>query len=281
LLDTLTVILVLAAALLHASWHAMVKSGANQIAVLAGMGLVAASASVCALPFLPLPAGPVWAVIGCALFLHLGYKLALARSYALGDLGQAFPFARGFVPLFATAIAFTLLGEIPTSGQLVGIAIVSAGLIWLAADSIRGGIDRRVFIATLVAGLTVAGYSVLDAYGARLAGNWVSFTAWLIVVDSGSFLLLAHAMQGRRLWDELWLYRWRTLVSGLLGLVAFSVFLWALSRSAVGGVTALRESSVLFATLIGMVFFGERRSAHRIGAVALMVLGLGTIAVLR
>ena len=259
----------------------MVKSGSNAIAALAGMGLVAASVSAIALPFLPIPSGPVWIVIVCALFLHAGYKLALARSYALGDLGQAFPLARGFAPLFATAIAFVLLGEIPTIGQLIGIAVVSAGVIWLAVDSIRGDIDRRIFLATLAAGLTVAGYSTLDAYGARLAGTWASFTAWLIVIDSGCFLLLAYIMQGQKLWDELWLYRGRTVMSGLLGFLSFSTFLWALSRSPVGGVSALRESSVLFATTIGMVFLGERCSAHRIGAAALIVIGLATIAVLR
>jgi drug/metabolite transporter (DMT)-like permease len=83
------------------------------------------------------------------------------------------------------------------------------------------------------------------------------------------------------LWDVLWHHRVRTLASGLLGVGSFAVFLWALSRSSIGAVTALRESSVLFAAIIGMVFYGERRSIHRLGAAALIVIGLMVITILR
>lgn len=281
MLDSLTVTLMLIAAVSHASWHALVKSAADGIATLAGMGLVAGLIAACCLPFLPVPPLEVWPVIAGSVCLHFGYKLALARSYKLGDLGQAFPLARGFVPLFAALFAFVFVGEIPRGGQVAGIVCVSGGLLWLAADSIRGGIDRRIFVAALVAGLMVAGYAVVDAYGTRLTGNWLSFTAWLVFVDSGSFFLLIYLAQRRKLLTTLWDNRVRTLASGILGIASFGVFLWALSRSAVGPVAALRESSVLFAAIIGMVFHGERRSAHRLGAAALIVAGLMVITIVR
>ncbi|HWK96704.1 MAG TPA: DMT family transporter [Pseudolabrys sp.] len=281
MIDSLTIALMLSAALLHASWHALIKSAGNGIAAIAGMGLVAAVVAAAILPFVPFPSAAVWLVIAGSVFLHCGYKLALARSYQFGDLGQAFPLARGLVPLFAAVLAFAVIGEVPKGGQAIGIAVVSAGLIWLAVDSARGGIDRRLFTAAIVAGMTVAGYAVVDAYGARLNGDWLSFTAWLVFVDSGSFFLLILAIQGRRLPEQLWRDRVRTLASGLLGVASFGVFLWALSRSAVGSVAALRESSVLFAAIIGMVWYGEPRSPHRLGAAALIVVGLVTITLLR
>ena len=114
-----------------------------------------------------------------------------------------------------------------------------------------------------------------------MAGNWLSFTAWLVFVDSGSFFVLILAYQGRNLPQQLWRNRVRTLTSGLLGVGSFGVFLWALSRSAVGPVAALRESSVLFAAIIGMVWYGEVRSPHRLGAAALIVAGLMVITLLR
>jgi drug/metabolite transporter (DMT)-like permease len=206
--------------------------------------------------------------------LHIGYKLALARTYALGDLGQAYPLARGFVPLFSTVIAFALLDQIPTTGQMLGIAVVSLGLLWLATHSIRDGVDRRLFLVALAAGLTVSGYSIVDAYGTRLNGNWASFTAWLVVVDSFIFGMVVYAMRGAQVWHALWHQRARMLLSGGLGLVSFSVFLWALSRSPIGPVSALRESSVLFSTLIGMAVYDEEKSPHKVGAVALLVAGL-------
>jgi drug/metabolite transporter (DMT)-like permease len=281
MLDSLTIGLMLTAALLHASWHALVKSGTDQIAVLAGMGLVAALVAACALPFVATPSASVWLIIAGSVGLHLGYKLGLAKSYGLGDLGQAYPLARGLVPLFATVIAFLFLGQQPSTFQMAGILIVSLGLMWLAVHSIRGGVDQRIFIAAAIAGLAVAGYSTVDAYGTRIAGDWVSFTAWLVFVDSGSFFVLIYLIKRDALWTELWTWRARTLASGLFGVTSFSVFLWALSRSPVGPVSALREASVLFATLIGMTFYREPRSWHRIGAAATIVLGLIVIAAMR
>lgn len=211
MLDTWTVVFLLLASLLHALWHSLVKYGTDRVVVLAGMGLVAAVAAGCVLPFLPFPALKVWLVIAGAVALHVGYKFALARSYAFGDLGQAYPLARGFVPLFSTAIAFIFLAQTPTSSQLLGIAFVSAGLMWLSGHAIRRGVDRRIFLAAMAAGFTVAGYSVVDAYGTRLNGDWASFTAWLIVADSLTFLLLIYCVKGGRLWQELWLARSRVL----------------------------------------------------------------------
>jgi drug/metabolite transporter (DMT)-like permease len=263
MVDSLTIVLMLLAGLLHASWHSLVKYSGDQNLILAGMGLVAAAVAACALPFLPIPSIQVCSVIVGSAFLHVGYKLALARSYALGDLGQAYPLARGFVPLFYTTIAFILLAQSPSLTQFLGIAFVSLGLMWLAA------------------GFTVAGYSVVDAYGTRINGNWASFTAWLIVVDSFTFSLLVYLMKGQQLWHDLWRHRIRALVSGVLGVISFSVFLWALSHSPVGAVSALRESSVLFATIIGMFFHGESTSLHKMAAAGLIVAGLITIATAR
>ena len=281
MIDWLTIALMLGAGLLHASWHAIIKSGQDRIALLAGMGTVAAAIAACALPFVSFPSQPVWLVIAASVVLHVGYKFALVKAYSLADLGQAFPLARGFVPLFATVVAFALLGEWPAAPQLTGIAIVSAGILWLAYGVVRGGIDQRVFAAACVAGFTVAGYTALDAYGTRLAQDWASFTAWLIVADCGVFLILAQLMSGRRLWAQLVQYRAPVFLSGLLGVASFSVFLWALSRAPVGVVSALRESSVLFAASIGMLFLGESVTWSRIGGACLITLGLVTIAAVR
>lgn len=278
MIDSLTIALMLSAALLHALWHALIKSSTNGIGAIAGMGLVATIIAAAILPLVSFPALGVWPVIAGSVCLHCGYKLALAYSYRFGDLGQAFPLARGFVPLFGAVIAFIAMGEVPRSGQAAGIAVVSAGLIWLAAESFRGGSDRRFFAAAIAAGVMVAGYAVVDAYGTRLAGDWLSFTAWLVFIDGCTFFLLILMVQGRNLPKQLWHDRVRTAVSGVLGAGSFGVFLWALSRSPVGPVAALRESSVLFAALIGMVWYGEVLSPYRLSAAALIVVGLTLIA---
>ena len=278
-MDSLTIVLMLLAALLHASWHSLVKGGADQTVTLAGMGMVASLAAFAALPFVPVPPTTVWPVLALSVGLHVGYKVCLARAYSHGDLGEAFPMARGVVPLFATAIALLTLGQVPTAGQAVGIGSVSAGLLIVMFERQRQP-NWRLWSAAAGAGLTVACYTVLDAYGIRLFGTWLGFTAWLIVIDNAVFLALARLQRGRVLWRDLAATRGRIIASGLLGLASFCVFLWALSRGPVGAVSALRETSMLFAIALGVLLHRERLSAARLVAGLLMVLGVAAIAAL-
>ncbi|MGM5024425.1 EamA family transporter [Tardiphaga sp. 367_B4_N1_1] len=278
-MDILTIGLMLAAGLLHASWHSLVKSGQNQITVLAGMGAVAGLCACAALPLVPTPPPAAWPVLLLSVTLHIGYKLCLAGAYMRGDFGQAFPLARGMVPLFATLIAFVSLGQMPSITQCVGIALVSSGLLLLAFDKLNGLAPWPLLTTATAAGAAVAAYSTVDAYGTRLFGDWLGFTAWLIALDSLTFFLVSWVLRGGNLWVELHATRWRILVSGLLGLLSFCVFLWALSRNAVGAVTTVRETSVLFAMAIGVVLHHEALSWRRIGGAVLIFAAIIVIAI--
>ena len=268
----------LLAALLHAAWHGLVKSSADQTTNLAGMGLVASLGALAVMPFVPLPAPAAWPVLAVSVALHVAYKLCVAGAYAHGELGEAFPLARGAVPLFATTIAMATLGQIPTAGQWAGIVLVSGGLLMLTVQRLRATFNGTLIAASAGAALAVACYSVVDAYGTRVAGDWISFTAWLIVVDNVTFLMVARATRGPTLWSALIAMKGRVVVSGLLGLVSFGVFLWALSRNPVGPISALRETSVLFAIAIGVLLHREQFSRHRLAAGCLIVVGILTIA---
>lgn len=278
-MDILTISLMLAAGLLHASWHGLVKSANDGLANMAGMGTVAAiPALLWLIVKTPLPSSGVWAVLAISVGLHVGYKICVAQAYLRADLGEAFPMARGSVPLFATAIAFIGLGQSPNVGQGAGIALICVSLVLLAYERIRSTFNATLFAATAGAGLAVALYSVLDSYGTRLAGNWVDFTAWLIVLDTAMFLVVARLMRGPQLWPTMVALSRRITATGLLGLMSFSVFMWALSRNPVGPVSALRETSVLFSILIGVAFHREAISPRRIVAAALIVAGIAVLA---
>ena len=269
-MDTLTVTLMLGAGLLHASWHSLVKAGQNQITVLAGMGGVAGLCAAAALPFVPLPPSDVWLVLIGSVSLHIAYKLCLARAYKRGDFGQVFALARGTVPLFATLIAFFTLDQIPTSRQSIGLVLVSSGLVLLTFDRLSGVAPFALLLAAAAAGAAVAAYATIDAYGTRLFGDWFGFTAWLVVLDSFAFLIVSRLLREQSLWTELREARWRVVVSGILGLLSFSVFLGALSRNTVGAVATIRETSVLFAMAIGVLRHHERLCLPRIGGAALI-----------
>jgi drug/metabolite transporter (DMT)-like permease len=277
-LDFTTVAIMLTASVLHASWHSLIKSGGDRIGTLAGMGLVASIAVFPAVFFLPSLSAASWAVIFVSVSLHVGYKLCLSVAYNQGDLGQAFPLSRGAVPLFAMLIAFGSLGQIPSDSQLLGILLVSAGILTLTLDRVVNLPRWPLVFAAAGAGLTVACYSVLDGYGTRLAGNWASYTSWLIITDNLAFLTIARIIRGRALWTTLAVEKTRIIASGLLGLASFGIFLWALSRQPVGPVSALRETSVLFAVLIGVAMHREPFSLRRLCGGALIVLGIIRIA---
>jgi drug/metabolite transporter (DMT)-like permease len=279
-LDATTALLMLAAGILHAGWHAIVKTG-NSLATLAGMGLASAAL---ALPFLAFVAAPplsLWPVLCVSLALHAGYKTSLALAYEHGDLSRAYPLARGLVPLFAAPLSYFALHQLPAPGQLVGILVVSAGVLGLALERVGSIVNRRLLLGALGAGCMVAGYSVVDAYGTRADTGWASFTAWLIVLDSLTFLATARLIRGPLLWSEFRVDSGRTIIAGGLGVCSFAVFVWALSRQPVAVVVAFRECSVLFATLIGWLILRERVTGWRIAAVGSIAVGLILVAAWR
>lgn len=279
-MDELTIICMLLASLLHASWHALVKSSDDQLAVLCGMCLVSALMAAAALPFVTPPPAAVWPVFVVSVALHSGYRASLARAYAYGELGHAYALARGMTPLFATVIGIWLLQQTPSPTALVGIGLIGAGVVTLASQRVAG-LHGRFLVSVVLVGLTVAGYAAVDAYAIRLTGDWLGFTAWLIVLDSGGFLLLMYAIRRQRLWLDLGRIRGRGLVAGVIGMVSFCVFMWALGRAPVGLVSSLRETSILFAALIGLVVYRERPTARLLFGTSAVFAGLVLIATMR
>ncbi len=280
-LELAVIAAILAASLLHATWHALVKSSGDRVIALAGMNLVSGAVALACLPLVALPSPAAFVVIGFSVLLHVGYKIGLADLYHRVDLGQAYPLARGLTPIMATVLGLLVLGELPGLPVILGIALVSLGVLALALERS----ERRVAPATLgiaaLTGLTVAGYSVVDAYGVRLNGDWLGFTAWLIVCDCAAFLAYAFLTRGAAVpaaWNR---DRGRVLVSGLLGLGSFGAFMWALARAPVGGVSALRETSVLFAAILATVALGEAATWLRHAATLLVMAGVMAIAALR
>ena len=279
-MDPLAAFLMLLAGLLHATWHAIVKTGSG-LSILAGMGLVS---GVLTLPFVfvvPAPSASTWPIILVSLALHAGYKASLAIAYRSADLGRSYPIARGTVPLFATLFAYLGLRQLPQPGQFVGIAIIVIGILGLARDRIHGPIDRRAFWAAACAAAMVAAYSVVDAAGTRQPEGWASFTVWLIVLDSTVFFIVATTQRGPAILTDIREAAVPVLIAGLLGLTSFAVFLWALSRNPIASVVAFRECSIVFATLIGVLFLKEPATPRRLYCAGLVAVGLATIALLK
>lgn len=220
----------LGAALLHATWHALIKSSADQLIGLASMNMFSTSVAVLFLPFVSFPEPSVWLVLLASVVLHNAYKIGLARLYRDGELSHAYPLARGVCPILTSLAAIFVLGEVPTIWQLFGIAMISGGILAMRLDADRFKPSLMLILTAFLTGLMVAGYTVVDAYGIRLSNDWKSFLGWLLFLDGLAFVGLITILRGRQLWVTVGC-EWRvTLVSGFLGVAAFSIFLWALSR---------------------------------------------------
>lgn len=264
---------VLVAALLHAFWNTLLKSGSDRQATATLLAFSQAGLAACILPFVAAPAPAAWPWIGAAAVLHTGYKLFLIEAYRHGDLSQAYPLARGAAPLIVAVVAALALGEMPTAGGLAAIVTVSGGVLILGLRRGAAG-ERTAVIFALGTACFTAGYTVVDAIGARLAGTASGFILWMTIGDAALMGLAGAAMRGRALVPKL-LAGWTTgLAAGALSLASYWIAVWAFTRAPVALVAALRESSILFAVLIAALVLKERVGARRWLAAGLIAAGV-------
>ena len=265
--------LVLFAALLHASWNALLKGGGDGFWTMTVMGLATSLACAALVPFLPLPATASWPYIAASALLHVGYNAFLVRAYRSGEFGSAYPIARGSSPLLVTLGAAITVGEWPVLAGIVGILLVSGGIISLAFRERR--LPETGILYALGTGIFIAAYSVTDGMGGRLSGNAMAYTIWMCLAW-GATALPIYLL--RRPGSAIWRGRWKTglaALGGVTSLAAYGIVIFAMTRAPMGSVSALRETSVLFAVLLGWMFFGETLTARRI--VSALVIALGAL----
>jgi drug/metabolite transporter (DMT)-like permease len=267
----LVLVLVLGAALMHASWNAMLRSGLDRLWSITLMCCVAAVASGIAVVFLPPLARAAWPYAGFSATLQIGYCLFLVRAYEKGELSQVYPVARGSAPLLVALGAAVFAGEHLAPRAMGGLALVSGGIVALSLGKDR--LDLRSTLAALATGAFVAGYMVTDGVGVRTSGDAFSYVAWMTLAQGAPMPLVYLALRRRfpplRLDPE----TLKALGGGVLGLVAYAVVVWAMSLAPMAKVSGLRETSILFATLIGALFLRERFTLRRGVCAGLITLG--------
>lgn len=265
--------LVLFAALLHASWNALLKGGGDGFWTMTVMGLATSLACAVMVPFLPVPSPASWPYIAASALLHVGYNGFLVRAYRNGDFGSAYPIARGSSPLLVTLGAAITVGEWPVLSGIVGILLVSGGIISLAFPERR--LPETGILYALGTGMFIAAYSVVDGMGGRLSGNAVAYTIWMCLAW-GATALPIYLLRRRS--SAIWRGSRKTglaAMGGVISLAAYGIVIFAMTRAPMGSVSALRETSVLFAVLLGWMFFGETLTARRI--VSALVIALGAL----
>lgn len=264
-------LIVLLAAVLHASWNALLRAGEDKFWSMTVMCLGIACLCLGLIPFAPLPLQASWVYAVLSGVLHVGYNLFLIRTYRHGDLGQTYPISRGSSPLLVSLCAAVFAHELPSPLEMAGVLVICAGIFSLAFQG--RGVGRLSLLYALGTGCFIGAYSVVDGIGARLSGTPVGYTLWMCLVWCVLEVWVYIALRG---WRSLLRGRRETWVAaggGIVSMVAYGIIIFAMSRGPMGPVSALRETSVVFAALIGRVFLHERLTLWRILACAVVALG--------
>lgn len=261
---------VLGAALLHAGWNVMLKSGADKeletVAIATGSGLVA----LLLLPLVPLPAAASWPWLAGSALVHILYFACLAGAYRHGELSYTYPIMRGGGPMIVALLGAFVFNEVLPLGNVIGVILICIGILAFAA----GSHDRRATWFALANAVVIAAYTLIDAQGARASGAPVSYTLWFFAANGAVIGAYGVARRGAELPAYLRRHWLRAALGGSCAVVAYGIALWAMTRAPVALVAVLRETSVIFAAVIAYFFLKEKLTRRRVLATGAVMLGL-------
>ena len=270
-------LIVLFAAFLHAVWNAVVKGAADRTI---SFGLITFGHTLPALfiaPFVPLPDPSIWPYIALSTVIHWGYYYFLNMSYRLGDLSLVYPVARGIAPFLVAVPALIWLDETLPAEAWAGLFYISAGILIIGLG--RTGITRSLpalGMASLTGG-AIALYTLVDGMGVRLADQALTYITWLFIAEGTAVLyILLPRMQRLKAQSRRQLLL--AFIGGLLSALAYGLALYAKTKAPLGVVSALRETSVIIAAMIGVFWFGEGPVKTRLCAAAVVMAGIVMLA---
>jgi drug/metabolite transporter (DMT)-like permease len=265
---------VIGAGALHACWNAIAKQVTDRLMAFAWIAVASMMVGglVLALAGLPPRDAVPFAIISAV--IHVGYNLGLMNSYRLGAFNQTYPIARGTSPLVVAVGAYFLADEHLGAVALIGIATLAVGLMSLAlsAGRLPRG-DLPAVGAAVLTGLTIAAYTITDGLGVRHSHDPLTYTALLFVLQGPPLLLAALARRSHSAWRDTETMR-HGVIAGLLSTVAYGIVLWAQTKAPLAEVAAIRETSVVFAALIGVAVLGEDFGRRRVVAAFVIATGI-------
>lgn len=274
-MSTELTLIVLLAALLNAGWNALVKISGDRIATMAVVTLFGSMVSLLVLPFVEMPAATSWPALAAAILLHTAYHFVLAAAYDHGDLGQVYPIARGSAPLLVTLGAAAFAGEVINGLPLLGVGFLSVGVLALALDRGTGlGRSPRAVLLALGTGACIASYTLVDGLGARQAGSVMGFAVCLTIGDGLLTFLIALLWKASAIRQVMRTSLRPAVLAGGMQVGAYWIIIWALAQAPLGMVSALRETSVLFAALISTFILKEGFGVWRFVSAGLVTCGI-------
>ena len=253
---------VLFAALLHAGWNVLVKSSSDKDLEMALIHLIGSFIAIPLVAVVGWPDAKAWPYIAASVVVHIGYYVALTGAYRHGELGLTYPLMRGVAPLLVALSASFTLGETLSVLAWAGVMAISCGVLVLGLHRHAWQVPKAIAFA-LANAVIIAIYTVIDGLGVRASGHALQYVATLFLLDGWPFALLMFATRGHAV-GRYARQRWPlATVGACASLGSYGIALWAMTRAPVASVAALRETSVLFAMLLGSWLLKEHFSVRR------------------
>ena len=265
---------VLGAALLHAGWNAIVKTGLSKQTSMFLLSVGHALLGVMIALTKPIPASEVWPWLIASGLIHMAYQLFLAFAYEQGDLSRVYPIARGAAPMIVVIVSVLFLPDPMGKMDYIGILVLGLGIVFMARGALTNGESWRLLPFAFGSAMATAGYTLADGLGARVAGDPLQYVGWLMILSACFYAPAAVAMRGvtvMRASPKNWLLG---LVAAAASFASYAIAVWAMTVAPLALVAALRETSILFAVLLGWLAFGERIDMGKVIASVLIVAGV-------
>lgn len=266
-------LIVLFAAFLHAFWNAVVKGAGDKTITLGMIALGHLLPGIVAASFAPLPHVSAWPYLAASVVIHWIYFYLLNVAYRTGDLSIIYPISRGMAPVLVALGAQFWVGETLSIYAWAGIFCVSLGIMALSRGVLQGTLPKEGLWAALGVGMIVATYTLVDGVGVRNSGNPLSYIGWLFVAKI-AIVLYVFPTRMHRVRQMSRSVLMVGFFGGLVSGCAYALVLYAKSIAPLGMVSALRETSVIFAALIGVLWFGEGPRGVRIAAASIVGVGI-------
>lgn len=266
--------IVLTAALLHALWNALVKASGDRAVTLGLIALGHCVPAILLMPFVEIPAFAALPYIVASTVIHWAYYYYLNISYRFGDLSLIYPIARGCAPVMVALGAMIWADESLGFWAWVGILTVSTGIMILA--TVRHA-DKRGIGAALLTSAIIAAYSVVDGIGIRVSGAPIGYVVWLFAAELcvAAFVLVSRFDRAKAIASKA---LFLGIAGGVISGLAYGLALYAKTLAPIGIVSAVRETSVIFAALIGVIWMGEGPATRRLIAASVVAAGVTVLA---
>ena len=274
-MDTIVFFTVLFSAFLHAIWNSMASKYKDKNVSIGAIVYGHVPLCIVAIIFLPAPSIESFPYIILSAVIHQGYQNFLLTAYQTGKFTTVYPVARGFGPLVATIISIIFLGVYLKAFTVLSILLISSGVMLIGFFSKSVIKNNKILYTSLATGIFIGIYSVVDGQGARISGSAISYMSWVFIFSALFFPIILHFRKQKNILKKTLTKGKKVFwIGGTFSYIAYVITVWAFTQAPVPLVSALRESSIIFAIFIGYFYLKDKVNFYKIVSILLIFLGV-------